>query len=192
MKRRNMRSSLWLLPMVLLSAAVQAQSDPRIGEWREGHYAGAVGLYMIYEDMGNGMTRTHNAENLAAHNRLHDETRCDGQFYPRIDAAGVTTDVTSSCTILNARTVKIEMHREASEGWVNAEGKWILSDDGQYATGSFLRTDRDGKVVELVTRSFTRNVENCLNHDDDAKFRECAVRTAPPRPSGANPAFASE
>ena len=180
----NKRAAWLFVTALCVPVAGHAQQpDPRIGEWREGHYAGAVGLYMIYEDMGNGMTRTHNAENLAIANRLHDETRCDGNFYPRINAAGVATDVSSSCTIIDARTVRFEQRREASEGWVKGEGTWILSDDGQYSVGSFLRTDREGKVVELVTRSFKRNAENCLNHEDDAKFRECAVRTAPPRPA---------
>src|SRR5690349_1323442 len=50
--------SVLLLALTQLPAsAVSAEilKDPRIGEWREDHYAGGVGLYMIYEDLGNGV-----------------------------------------------------------------------------------------------------------------------------------------
>jgi hypothetical protein len=40
-----------------------------------------VGLNMIYEDLDNGMTRVHSAENLASRNRLHQDLRCDGKFW---------------------------------------------------------------------------------------------------------------
>jgi len=165
-----------------LAANAAILSDPRIGEWREDHYAGAVGLYMIYEDLGNGVTRTHTAENLAPQNRLHEDTRCDGNYYPRLNAAGQPTEITVSCTIVNDRTVKFSYLRKADSGWLEGEGKWILSDDGTHSVGTFMRKDGDGKVVELVTRLFTRNAEHCLNHADDAKFRECQQRTRPPRP----------
>jgi hypothetical protein len=78
--------------------------------------------------------------------------------------------------------VEFSQRRKADSGWVEGDGKWILSDDGAHAVGSFVRKDRDGKVVETVTRMFTRNAENCLSHADDAKFRECAQRTRPARP----------
>jgi hypothetical protein len=174
-------SSVLLLAMTCAPVVNAEPRDPRIGEWREDHYAGGVGLYMIYEDLGNGMTRTHNAENLAWQNRLHEDTRCDGNYYPRLNAAGEATEITVSCAILNDKTVAFSQRRKADSGWVEGEGTWILSDDGAHSTGSFVRKDRDGKVVESVTRMFTRNAENCLNHDDDAKFRECAVRTRPER-----------
>ncbi len=176
-------TSALLLPMICAPVPVNAATqDPRIGEWREDHYAGAVGLYMIYEDLGNGATRTHNAENLATQNRLHEDTRCDGKYYPRLNAAGQETEITVSCRILNDRTVEVSQRRKADSGWVEGKGKWILSDDGAHSSGSFVRKDRDGKVVENVTRMFTRNAENCLNHADDAMFRECAQRTRPARP----------
>ena len=169
--------------LLAMTCVVNAESrDPRIGEWREDHYPDAVGLYMIYEDLRNGVTRTHNAENLARQNRLHEDTRCDGNYYPRLNAAGEATEITVSCTIINDRTVQFRQRRKADSGWVEGEGKWILSDDGMHSVGSFVRKDRDGKVVELVTRRFTRNAENCLNHADDALFRECAQRTRPVRP----------
>ncbi len=174
-------SSVLLLAMTCAPVVNAEPRDPRIGEWREDHYAGGVGLYMIYEDLGNGVTRTHNAENLARQNRLHEDARCDGNYYPRLNAAGEATEITVSCTILNDKTVSISQRRTADSGWVEGEGKWILSDDGAHSTGSFVRKDRDGKVMEILTRMFTRNAENCLNHDDDAKFRECAVRTRPER-----------
>jgi len=171
-------SLLWLF----VSGASAEPKDPRIGEWREDHYAGGVGLYMIYEDLGNGMTRTHSAENLAQQNRLHEDTRCDGNFYPRINAKGEETEITVSCTLLDARTVQWSYKRNAADGWVEGEGKWILSDDGTHSVGTLVRTDRDGKVVETVTRMFTRNAESCLNHADEAAFRRCQERTGPPRP----------
>jgi len=183
MKRLTKSVPLLALGCALVWAAnADPLRDPRIGEWREDHYAGGVGLYMIYEDLGDGVTRTHNAENLATQNRLHEDTRCDGKYYPRLNAAGQQTEITVSCTIRNARTVEFSQRRNADSGWVEGEGKWILSDDGTHSVGSFVRKDRDGKVVETVTRMFTRNAENCLNHADDAKFRECAQRTRPARP----------
>lgn len=173
---------VFALGCALVVAANAEPRDPRIGEWREDHYAGGVGLYMIYEDLGNGVTRTHSGENLAPRNRLHDDARCDGKYYPRLDATGDATEITVSCAIINERTVTFSQRRKADSGWVEGEGKWILSDDGTHSVGSFVRKDRDGKVVELVTRLFTRNTENCLNHADDAKFRECQQRTRPARP----------
>jgi len=178
---RLTKSALLVSSCALVFAASAEPRDPRLGEWREDHYAGGVGLYMIYEDLGNGVTRTHSAENLARQNRLHEDTRCDGNYYPRLNAAGESTEITVSCTILNDKTVAFSQRRKADSGWVEGEGKWILSDDGTHSVGSFLRKDRDGKVVEMVTRMFTRNAENCLNHDDDEKFRECAVRSRPAR-----------
>jgi hypothetical protein len=161
-------------------------ADPRLGEWRENHYVGAVGLYMIYEDLGDGITRTHTAENLAIANRLHDEARCDGNFYPRHNAAGEDTGMSVQCQILNARTVRTMLRNRGDGGWVEAEGTWILSDDGTHAVGSFIRRDGSGKVVEHITRLFTRNAERCLNHGDDAQFRACAQRTLPPHPAHAS------
>ena len=179
MRRLTALGSVSLLGVVC--AANAERPDPRIGEWREDHYAGGVGLYMIYEDLGNGVTRTHSAENLAQRNRLHEETRCDGNYYPRLNAAGEATEITVSCTILNDKTVSFSQRRRADSGWVEGEGKWILSDDGTHSVGSFVRKDREARVVEIVTRMFTRNAENCLNHDDDAKFRDCQKRTRPER-----------
>ena len=44
------------LAMCLLAASVNAQQrDPRIGEWREDRTANSVGLYNVFEDLGNGM-----------------------------------------------------------------------------------------------------------------------------------------
>ena len=165
-----------------LTGLAQAQpGDPRLGEWREDHYAGAVGLYLVYEDLGNGITRTHNGENLAPQNRLHEDTRCDGKDYPRLNSAGQPSGVTVSCEIVNASTVKFSQKNSAGDGWVSGEGKWILSDDKQHSTGTFVRKDANGKVVAWVSRLFTRNAENCLNHEEEAKFRECVTRTRPPR-----------
>jgi hypothetical protein len=45
---------------------------------------------MIYEDLGNGMTRVHSAEKVSQY-RLHQDIRCDGKFYPSVDAQGVPT-----------------------------------------------------------------------------------------------------
>src|SRR5690349_2525651 len=102
MKRLTKSVPLLALGCALVWAAnADPLRDPRIGEWREDHYAGGVGLYMIYEDLGDGVTRTHNAENLATQNRLHEDTRCDGKYYPRLNAAGQQTEITVSCTILN-------------------------------------------------------------------------------------------
>ena len=72
-----------ILAAGLLAVSVNAQQrDPGIGEWREDYYPGGVGLYMIYEDLGNGMIRVHSAENLAPQNRQHQDLRCNGKFYP--------------------------------------------------------------------------------------------------------------
>lgn len=181
------RLSVIALAFATGTAGVFAQTaDPRLGEWRENHYAGAVGLYIIYEDLGDGVTRTHTAENLVIDKRLHDDARCDGNFYPRYDTTGEDTGVSVQCHILNARTVRTTLRNRGDGDWAEAKGTWILSDDGKHVVGSFVRTDNDGKVVEHTTRLFTRNAENCLNHEDDAQFRACATRTLPPRPASAN------
>jgi hypothetical protein len=84
---RRFNVTVMMLAAGLLAVSVNAQQrDPRIGEWREDYYPNAVGLYMIYEDQGNGMIRVHTAENLALRNRLHQDLRCDGKFYPSVDA----------------------------------------------------------------------------------------------------------
>ena len=85
------------------------------------------------------MTRTHSGENLARENRLHEDTRCDGNYYPRLNAAGEATEITVSCAILNDKTVAFSQRRKADSGWVEGEGKWILSDDGTHSVGSFVR-----------------------------------------------------
>jgi len=43
----------------------------RIGEWREDRTANSVGLYHVFEDLGDGMIRHHIAHNLAPQNRLY-------------------------------------------------------------------------------------------------------------------------
>jgi len=65
------------------------QRDPRIGEWREDRTANSVGLYNIFEDLGNGMIRYHISHNLAPENRLYLDYRCDGNFYPIRNAQSV-------------------------------------------------------------------------------------------------------
>jgi hypothetical protein len=88
---RRLNATIVVLVAGLLAASVNAQQrDPRVGEWREDYYPpNSVGLYMIYEDLGNGMIRVHSAENLAPQNRLHQELRCDGNFYPWVNGAGI-------------------------------------------------------------------------------------------------------
>ena len=69
-----------MLAACLLTASVNAQQrDPRIGEWREDRTANSVGLYNVFEDLGNGMIQFHISHNLSPQNRLY---RCDGNFYP--------------------------------------------------------------------------------------------------------------
>ncbi len=80
-------------------------------------------------------------ENLAPQNRLQEDTRCDGNYYPRLNAAGAPTEITVSCTIVNDGTVTFSQRRKADSGWVEGEGKWIPSDDGTHSVGSFLRKD---------------------------------------------------
>ena len=90
----------------VMTASVNAQQrDPRIGEWREDRTATSVGLYHVFEDLGNGMIRYHISHNLAPQNRLFLDYRCDGNFYPIRDSQGVATDFSESCLIVDANTV---------------------------------------------------------------------------------------
>src|SRR5437867_5704992 len=71
-----------MLAVCFLTASVNAQQrDARIGEWREDRTANSVGLYNVFEDLGNGMIRSHIVHNLAPRNRLYLDYRCDGNFY---------------------------------------------------------------------------------------------------------------
>lgn len=171
-----------LLLMVWTAATATAQQqDPRIGEWREDRYPGAVGLYTIYEDLGNGMTRAHFTENLAIPNRLHQDTRCDGRFYPYLDAEGMPTDRSSSCTIVDSRTVRLKLARDTPNGREQGEATWTLSGDGNRFTSVVVWRNAAGETLQSNERHFTRNAENCLNHAQDELFRDCARRTRPPR-----------
>ena len=172
-----------ILAAGLVAVSVNAQlRDPRIAEWREDYYPpNSVGLYMIYEDMGNGMTRVHSAENLAPQNRLHQELRCDGNFYPWMNAQGMPTGTSTSCTVVDARTVTYKLIRDTTQGREEGEGTWTLSSDGNHSRTVTVWKDRNGNKGQANERRFTRNSENCLNHAQDEEFRACAKRSRPPR-----------
>jgi len=177
-------ATVMILTAGLLAVSVNAQQrDPRIGEWREDYYpnAGSVGLYMIYEDLGNGMTRVHSAENLAPQNRLHQDLRCDGKFYPWVNAESIPNGISTSCTVVDARAVMYKLIRETTQGREEGEGTWTLSSDGNHSTTVTVWKDRDGNKGQANERRFTRNSENCLNHAQDELFRECQRRSRPPR-----------
>ncbi len=180
---RRVTATVMILAAGLLAVSVNAQQrDPRIGEWREDYYPpNSVGLYMIYEDLGNGMTRVHSAENLAQQNRLHQDIRCDGKFYPYVDAKGVPNGISTSCTVVDARTVTVKLFRDTAQGREEGEGTWTLSSDGNRYTTVTVWKDREGKVGPANERRFTRNSENCLNHAQDELFRQCQRRSRPPR-----------
>ena len=177
MLRRFSAATVFLAAALLAVSLNAQQRDPRIGEWREDRYPNAVGLYMIYEDMGNGMTRVHAAENLAPRNRLHQDIRCDGTWYPSVNAEAVPTGVTTSCTVVDARTVTSKLIRNTEQGREEGEGTWTLSNDGNHFTTVAVWKGRDGTVTETNERRFTRNPQNCLNHDRDDLFRDCVRRS---------------
>jgi beta-lactamase regulating signal transducer with metallopeptidase domain len=165
----------------LLAVSVNAQQrDPRLGEWREDRYPGAAGLYMVYEDLGNGMTRVHTAENLAPQNRLHQDIRCDGTFYPSVNAGGSPTGISTSCAIADGQTVTVKLLRDTGQGREEGEGTWTLSGDGNRFATVTVWKDRDGNVRQSYERRFTRNSENCVNHAQNELFRECVRRSRPP------------
>ena len=180
---RRVNATAVVLAASLLAVSVNAQQrDPRIAEWREDYYPpNSVGLYMIYEDLGNGMTRVHSAENLAPQNRLHQELRCDGRFYPWVNAQGMPTGTSTSCTVVDGRTVTYKLIRETVQGKEEGEGTWTLSGDGNHSRTVTVWKDRDGNRGQANERRFTRNSENCLNHAQDELFRECQKRSRPPR-----------
>ena len=180
---RRFNATVLILVAGLLALSVNAQQrDPRIGEWREDYYPpNSVGLYMIYEDLGNGMTRVHSAENLAQQNRLHQDIRCDGKFYPYVDAKGVPNGISTSCAVVDAHTVTVKLIRDTAQGREEGEGSWTLSSDGNRYTTVTIWKDREGKAGPANERRFTRNSENCLNHGQDELFRECQRRSRPPR-----------
>ena len=179
-----------MLAVCLLTASVNAQQrDPRIGEWREDRTATSVGLYNVFEDLGNGMIRFHISHNLSPQNRLYLDYRCDGNFYPIRNAQGVVTDFSESCTIVDANTVTIKGVRNKDEGftgpkldqyWFDGEGTGTISSDGNHYRTVSQEKDGAGKVIRTSERTYTRNAERCFSSDEQ-KFRECQQRTSPPR-----------
>jgi hypothetical protein len=179
-----------MLAVCLLTASVNAQQrDPRIGEWREDRTANSVGLYNVFEDLGNGMIRYHIAHNLSPQNRLYLDYRCDGNFYPIRNYQGVATDFSESCTIVEANTVTIKAIRNKDAGftgprldqyWFDGEGTGTISSDGNHYRTVVQQKDGDGKVIRTSERTYTRNAERCFSSDEQ-KFRECQQRTSRPR-----------
>jgi len=179
-----------MLAACLLTASANAQQrDPRVGEWREDRTANSVGLYNVFEDLGDGMIRYHIAHNLAPENRLYLDYRCDGNFYPIRNYQGVATDFSQSCTIVDANTVTIKGVRNKDEGfrgprldqyWVDGEGTGTISSDGTHYRTVVQQKAADGKVIGTSERTYTRNAERCFGSDEQ-KFRECQQRTSPPR-----------
>jgi hypothetical protein len=164
------------------------QRDPRVGEWRQDRDSpNPLGLYQIYEELSGGMMRYHLAENLAPANRLYVDYRCDGNFYPVRDNRGTPTDMSQSCNVVDAHTVTSKARRDPGQGGggrtadlSEGEGTGTISSDGRHYTVVFEQKDRDGKVIQTIKRTYTRNAENCLNSKEEL-FRECATRTSPPR-----------
>ena len=180
-----------MLAVCALSASVTAQQrDPRIGEWREDRTATSVGLYNIFEDLGNGMIRYHMAHNLAPENRLYLDYRCDGNLYPIWNSKGVATDFSESCSIVDANTVTLKSVQNKDKGftgprldgqyWFDGEGTGTLSRDGNHYRVVIEQKDSVGKVIRTSERTFTRNAERCFSTDEQ-KYRECQQRTSPPR-----------
>ena len=179
-----------ILAACLLTASVNGQQrDPRIGEWREDRNTSSVGLYNVFEDLGNGMIRYHIAHNLAPQNRLYLDYRCDGSFYPIRNYQGVVTDFSESCTVVDANTVTIKGVRNTDEGfrgprldqyWFDGEGTGTISNDGTHYRTVVQQKAADGKVIRTSERTYTRNAERCFSSDEQ-KFRECQQRTSPPR-----------
>lgn len=179
-----------MLAACLLTASVNAQQrDPRIGEWREDRTANSVGLYNVFEDLGDGMIRYHIAHNLAPQNRLYLDYRCDGNFYPIRNYQGIATDFSESCTIVDTNTVTIKGVRIKDEGftgprldqyWIDGEGTGTISSDGTHYRIVVQQKASDGKVIRTSERTYTRNADRCFSSDEQ-KFRECQQRTSPPR-----------
>ena len=187
---RETNGIVLMLAACLLTASVNAQQrDPRIGEWREDRTANSVGLYNVFEDLGDGMIRYHIAHNLAPQNRLYLDYLCDGKFYPIRNYQGVATDFSESCTIVDANTVTIKGVRIKNEGftgprldqyWIDGEGTGTISSDGTHYRIVVQQKASDGKVIRTSERTYTRNADRCFSSDEQ-KFRECQQRTSPPR-----------
>jgi hypothetical protein len=148
-----------------------------------------VGLYNVFEDLGNGMMRYHIAHNLAPQNRLYLDYRCDGNLYPIRNYQGVVTDFSESCTIIDVNTVTIKGVRNRDEGfrgpkldqsWIDGEGTGTISSDGDHYRVVIQQKAADGKLIRTTERTFTRNAERCFSSDEQ-KFRECQQRTSPHR-----------
>src|SRR6516165_7112203 len=182
MRQRNVRFAVLMLAASLLLASVSAQQrDPRIGEWREDRTATSVGLYNIFEDLGNGMIRYHIAHNLSPQSRLYLDYRCDGNFYPVRNAQGVATDFSESCTIIDSYTVRITGVRNKDQAftgpkldgyWSDGEGTGTISGDGKQYRIVTQQKAADGRITGTSERIFTRNAERCFSSDEQ-KFREC-------------------
>ena len=180
-----------MLAACLAAATSKAQPrDPRIGEWREDRTATSVGLYNVFEELGNGMIRYHIAYNLAPESRLYLDYRCDGNLYPVRNYQGVATDFSESCTIVDAHTVTLKAVRNKDEAftgprlddryWFDAEGTVTISTDGNHCRTLMQQKAGDGRLLRTSERAYTRNAERCFS-SDERKFRECQRRTSPPR-----------
>ena len=187
---QNMNGIILMLAACLWTASGNAQQrDPRIGEWREDRTASSVGLYNVFEDLGNGMIRYHIAHNLAPESRLYLDYRCDGNLYPIRNYQGVATDFSESCTIVDAHTVTVRAVRNKDEAftgprldqyWFDAEGTVTISTDGNHCRSLMQQKAADGRVLRTSERTCTRNAERCFSSDEQ-KFRECQQRTNPAR-----------
>src|SRR5215467_10927150 len=171
MRQAKVRCRVLMLAACLLAASVNAQHrDPRVGEWREDRTANSVGLYSVFEDLGNGMIRYHIAYNLAPQNRLYLDYRCDGTFYPVRNYQGVATDFSESCAIVDAHTVTIKAVQNKDKDftgprldqyWFEGEGTGIISSDGNHYRTVVQQKAAGGQVIRTSERTYTRNAERC-------------------------------
>ena len=180
---------LMLIAPLLVNDLNAQQRDPRIGEWREDRTATSVGLYNVFEDLGDGTKRYHIAQNLAPQNRLYIDYRCDGQFYPVRNNRGIATDFSQSCTIVDGNTVTMKGARNRDVGfagprideyWRDGDATGTISADGKHYRVIVQQKAADGRVIGIKERTFTLNAERCFSSDEQ-KFRECQRRTRPSR-----------
>ena len=168
------------LALTLSTAAAAAGPAPRTVELNLAAATKPMDRFFAHSVGADYPGTTGSAENLAQQNRLHQDLRCDGKLYPWVNAEGIPNGISTSCTVVDARTVTYKLIRETAQGR-EGEGTWTLSSDGTHSTTVTVWEDHDGNKGQANERRFTRNSENCLNHAQDELFRECQRRSRPPR-----------
>jgi hypothetical protein len=146
---------------ICAAAAPDLQAkDPRIGYWIEDRisaaYPQAQGLQVSVEDLGGGRFRYTIGANHLPENMLRVEGKCDGGRYTFVDGNGKSLGNTLSCRYSGAHAVDYLYTQAKADTWLTSTGSESVSEDGSRMTWKATRRDANGRVVEELSRQFSR------------------------------------